>query len=147
NSFGATTHKVLELNASGNNFFVHDSWKQLAHTELCTDCHARLDYGSRFFSGYPDSRASTHYNPALQGAATGPLYGRDIRDLRGEAPLTPLGFAKLATEQPDFGGCMTNHFVNYVLGGRATGDDLRAIEAAVAQTRTFKGAMKAALER
>jgi hypothetical protein len=147
NSFGATTHKVLEINANGNNFFVHDSWKRLAHTELCMNCHARLDYGSQFFLGFPDSRASTHYNPALQATGTGPLYGRDIRDLRGEAPLTPLGFAKLATEQPDFNSCMANHFVSYVLGDRATNDDIRAIETVVAHNATFKASMKVALER
>jgi hypothetical protein len=147
NSFGATTHKVLELNASGNNFFVHDSWKRLAHTELCMDCHARLDYGSQFFNGYLDSRASTHYHPALHAAGRGPLYGRDLRDPRGEAPLTPLGFAKLATEQPDFAQCMTSHFVGYVLGDRATAEDTRAIEAAVVQQQTFKASMKVALER
>ncbi|HWU90163.1 MAG TPA: hypothetical protein VN253_23025 [Kofleriaceae bacterium] len=147
NSFGATTHKVLELNSTGNNFFVHDSWQRLAHTELCTNCHARLDYGSQFFKGYPDSRASTHYNPALQTTGTGPLYGRDIQDHRGDAPLTPVSFAKLATEQPDFKGCMTNHFVSYVLGDRATDDDVQAIETAVEQTRTFKASMKVALGR
>jgi hypothetical protein len=147
NSFGATTHKVLEINANGNNFFVHDSWKQLAHTELCMNCHARLDYGSQFFLGFPDSRASIHYIPALQATGTGPLYGRDLHDLRGEAPLTPLGFAKLATEQPDFNSCMANHFVNYVLGDRATNDDIRAIETAVDHTSSFKTSMKVALER
>jgi hypothetical protein len=147
NSFGATTHKVLEINSNGNNFFVHDSWKRLAHTELCMNCHARLDYGSQFFLGFPDSRASIHYNPALQATGTGPLYGRDIRDLRGEAPLTPLGFAKLATEQPEFNSCMTSHFVNYVLGDRATNDDIRAIEAVVDHASTFKASMKVALER
>ncbi len=147
NSFGATTDKVLEINAHGNNFFVHDSWKRLAHTELCMNCHARLDYGSQFFLGFPDSRASIHYIPALQATGTGPLYGRDIRDLRGEAPLTPLGFAKLATEQPEFNSCMTSHFVNYVLGDRATNDDIRAIETVVDHDNTFKASMKVALER
>lgn len=147
NSFGATTHKVLELNANGNNFFVHDSWQRLAHTELCMNCHARLDYGSQFFLGFPDSRAGIHYNPALQASGTGPLYGRDIRDPRGQAPLTPLGFANLATAQPDFNSCMASHFVNYVLGDRATGDDVHAIEATVVQAGTFKAAMKVALER
>jgi hypothetical protein len=147
NSFGATTHKVLELNASGNNFFVHDSWQRLAHTELCMNCHARLDYGSQFFLGFPDSRAGIHYDPELQASGTGPLYGRDLRDLRGQAPLTPQGFANLATAQPDFNSCMASHFVNYVLGDRATGDDVHAIEAAVADAGTFKAAMKVALER
>jgi hypothetical protein len=147
NSFGATTHKVLELNANGNNFFVHDSWERLAHTDLCTNCHARLDYGSQFFLGYPDSRASTHFNPSLQATGSGPLYGKDIKDLRGEAALTPLSFAKLAVDQPDFNGCMATHFVNYVLGDRATTADIHAIETAVDKTRSFKASMKVALQR
>jgi hypothetical protein len=146
NSFGATTEKVLELNAAGNNFFVHESWSKLAHTELCTNCHARLDYGFQFFLGYPDSRASTHFIPALQATATGPLYGHDIRDPRGEAALTPLAFAKLATGEPEFTACMTEHFVSYVLGDRATADDVTAIEAAVKTTGTFKPPMKVALQ-
>jgi hypothetical protein len=147
NSFGATTHKVLELNASGNNLFVHDAWQRLAHTELCTSCHARLDYGAQFFLGFPDSRASTHYNPALQASGEGPLYGRDIRDPRGNAPLTPLGFAELATRQPEFAGCMTRQFTSYALGDRATARDVRAIEEAVEHGRTFKAVMRVALAR
>ena len=147
NSFGATTHKVLELNATGNIAFVHDSWERLAHTELCTNCHARLDYGFQFFMGYPDSRASTHFNPALQSTGSGPLYGQDIQDHRGDAELTPVGFAKLATEQPDFRGCMSNHVIEYVLGERATAEDRRAIEAALEETARLKPTMKVALER
>ena len=146
NSFGATTHKVLELNTTGNIAFVHDSWKRLAHTELCTNCHARLDYGFQFFLGYPDSRASTYFAPALQVPGKGKLYGRDIDDLRGEAPLTPNGFATLATAQPDFKSCMARHFVSYVLGERATAADTLAIETAVSDAGTFKPPMKVALE-
>ncbi|HZJ64447.1 MAG TPA: hypothetical protein VFD36_13090 [Kofleriaceae bacterium] len=147
NSFGATTHKVLELNATGNNLFVHDSWQRLAHTELCMNCHARLDYGTQFFLGFPDSRASTHYNPELQATGEGPLYGRDIRDSRGSAPLTPHGFAELATAQPEFASCMTRHFASYALGDRATADDVHAIEEAVTGGATFRAAMRVALER
>lgn len=147
NTFGATTHKVLELNAAGNNFFNHASWARLAHTELCTTCHARLDYGFQYFMGYQDSRASTHYDPRLQLAGDGPLYGRDIDDPRGEAPLTPQGFAKLATAQPEFASCMANHFVTYVLGDRATADDVAAIEGAVATSGRFRPVMKVALQR
>ena len=147
NSFGATTKKVLDLNATGNIAFVHDSWERLAHTEICTNCHARLDYGFQFFGGYPDSRASTHFNPSLQSSSTGPLYGRDIEDERGTGPLTPQGFAQLATAQPDFAACMSNHVAEYVLGDRATPDDARAIAAAMDATGTFKAVMKVALER
>lgn len=146
NSFGATTHKVLELNTTGNIAFVHDSWKRLAHTELCTNCHARLDYGFQFFMGYPDSRASTYFTPSLQEQGKGPLYGQNIDDPRGEADRTPLGFAKLATSQPEFTSCMTQHFASYVLGDQATSDDRAAIANAVTTAGTFKAPMKVALE-
>jgi hypothetical protein len=147
NSFGATTKKVLETNTTGNLAFVHDSWQKLAHTPLCTNCHARLDYGFQFFMGYPDSRASTHFDPPLASHDKGELYGRDIDDLRGTAPLTPAGFAGLAVQQPEFKSCMANHFVSYVLGDRATEDDRHAIESAVGESDQFKAVMKVALER
>ena len=147
NSFGATTKKVLELNKTGNLGFVHDSWSRMAHTELCMNCHARLDYGFQFFMGYPDSRAGIHFDPQLQSKDTGPLYGKDIHDLRGTGPLTPLGFAKLAVAQPEFKDCMAEHFVSYVFGDRATDDDRGAIQDAVASTGRFKAVMKVALER
>gem|GEM_PF-1435443 len=148
NSFGATTQKVLDLaSASGNLQFGTDSWARLAHTELCTNCHARLDYGFQFFNGYPDSRASTHFVPAMVSPGTGPLYGRDIDDPRGSAPLTPLGFATLASEQPEFSSCVANHFTSYVLGDQATLDDRAAVEIAYGTTHTFKGVMRVALER
>jgi hypothetical protein len=147
NAFGATTEKVLELNSTGNNAFAHAGWQRMAHTPLCTTCHARLDYGFQFFMGYPDSRAGTYFMPALQNKGQGPLYGHDIDDLRGTAPLTPLGFAKLATAQPEFDECMTTHFATYVLGDQATSADVDAIAAAVKQTGTFKAPMKVALER
>lgn len=147
NAFGATTHKVLEINTTGNNSFEHDSWQRLAHTPLCTTCHARLDYGFQFFLGYPDSRGSTHYIQSDQRTGEGPLYGRDIDDLRGTAPLTPLGFAKLATVQPEFDDCMATNFASYVLGDQATTSDLSAIDAALKQHGTFKTALKVGLER
>lgn len=147
NTFGATTEKVLEINASGKNFFSHDSWKQLAHTELCTNCHARLDYGFQFFLGYPDSRASTHYIPALHPTGSGPLYGANIDDLRGSAPLTPINFAQLATTQPEFASCMTQQVVSYVIGDRATDADVKAVSATLASNGTFRSAMKVALTR
>lgn len=147
NSFGASTHTVLEINANGNNFFAHDSWERLAHTPLCTNCHARLDYGFQFFLGYPDSRASTHYVPSLVRSGSGPLYAENIDDPRGEAPLTPQAFAQKAVGEPEFASCMTDHFVEYVLGDRATSEDIDAITTAVTKTGTFKAVMRVALQR
>lgn len=148
NSFGATTEKVFEINdRSANLGFVHDTWKTLAHTELCTDCHARLDYGFQFWMGYPDGRAATHFVPAARRQGRGPLYGDDIDDPRGRADLDPRAFAELAAAQPEFPACMTSHVVSYVLGPDATAEDTSAVRAAFDERHAFRDAMRAALSR
>jgi hypothetical protein len=146
NSFGATTKQVLALNReSANLAFVHDSWERLAKTPLCTNCHARLDYGFQFFFGYPDSRASLHYVPSLVRSGSGPFYGNDIADRRGEAPLTPHGFAEVAVAQPEFARCMTRHVVQHVLGPEAPAADHDAVRADLERRHSFKSALRVAL--
>lgn len=145
--FGATTERVLEVSKTGNLAFVHETWKRLAKLEYCTDCHARMDYGFQFFMGYPDSRASTHFVPSAQLKGTGPLYGDDIEDHRGDGPLTPLGFAELATAQPEFAQCMSRKITEYVLADRAEQADHEAVLSTVQKEGTFRSAMKTALFR
>ena len=146
NSFGATTKQVLELNRdSANLAFVHDSWERLAKTPLCTNCHARLDYGFQFFYGYPDSRASLHYVPSLAREGKGPLYGRDIADERGQATLTPRGFAEEAVDQPEFARCMSRHMVQHVLGPDSTSDDHEAVRADLERRHSARSALRVAL--
>lgn len=144
-SFGATTDQVLSLNDTGNLAFVHDSWQRLARTPVCTTCHARLDFGFQFLMGFPDSRASVHYVPELARTGDGPLYGESIDDPRGQGPLTPLGFARLAVAQPEFKNCMSSHFIDYVLGERATARDIARIRAEMDEHQSIKGAMGLAL--
>lgn len=146
NSFGATTQQVLDINRDTANLaFVHDSWKRLAETPLCTNCHARLDYGFQFFMGYPDSRASIHFVPALQRDGKGPLYGNDIDDVRGEASLNPRGFAQLATAQPEFSSCMSRHLAVHVLGPDVATEHRLAIRRDLEKNHSFKSAMRLAL--
>jgi len=146
NSFGATTQQVLDLNrGSANLAFVHDSWKRLASTPLCTNCHARLDYGFQFFLGYPDSRASLYYVPSLTRPGKGPLYGADISDERGQATLTPRGFAESTVKQPEFARCMSRHLVTHVLGPDATAADQESVRADLLRRHSFKNAMRVAL--
>jgi hypothetical protein len=135
NSFGATTKRILDLNKNGNLAFVHDSWQTLANTPLCTNCHARLDFGFQFFYAYPDSRASTYAIPSQRRTGKGPMYVRDIQDPRGEAELTPAAYATMATAQPEFEDCVTQQVVGYVLGTEASADDVAAVRAAVAGGR------------
>ncbi|MCP4448338.1 MAG: hypothetical protein GY811_23810 [Myxococcales bacterium] len=118
-SIGATTEKIFEVSENANLAFTHDSWERLANTEVCTKCHARLDYGFQFFMGYPDGRATSHFMPALVREGTGPMYGEDIEDSRGQARLTPAGFARHAVKQPEYSTCMASQISNYVLGPEA----------------------------
>ena len=94
-SFGATAEDVFGL-GSGNLQVTNEGWKVLAAKPVCTNCHARLDYGMQFFAGFENSQyVADHFVPASQHAGTGELYGDNIEDPRGEAPLNPSGFAKL----------------------------------------------------
>ena len=147
NSFGATTQQVIEISKSANLAFVHDSWEQLAHMELCTDCHARLDYGFQFFMGYADSRASTYFMGDLMREGVGPLYGDDIHDPRGEAALNPREFATHVTREPEFADCMTRHVTDYVLGDSATDEDHSAVRSVIANDRSLTKAMRLAFLR
>ena len=145
-SFGATTEKIFEVSDNANLAFTHDSWKRLAHTETCTKCHARLDYGFQFFMGYPDGRATTHIMPKLVLEGEGPMYGDDIDDPRGEARLTPAGFARHAVEQPEFSTCMASHISNYVLGPDAPRSSHLAVLAAFEKTGEFRSTLGTALK-
>ena len=146
-AFGARTEEIFALNHTGNLAFVHDSWKALAHKDLCTNCHARLDYGFQFWMGYPDSRAGIHVVPDAFKAGEGELYSDNIRDLRGSARLLPASFAELAMAQPEYSECMSDRAISYVLGREASAEDREAVEAAFAAEHSFGAAFAAALER
>ncbi len=147
NNFGATTEKVIEINKTPNLAFVHDSWKRLAHTEICENCHARLDYGFQFFFGYPDSRASIHYDPELQLPGEGPFYGNDSHDLRGQGRLTPAGFAAIALAQPEFIGCAADKIAGHVFASSANSKDHALVTAELSKTHNLRATFRRALER
>lgn len=144
-SSGVTTERVMNLGVV--DLRVGDGWQQLAAMDICTDCHARLDYGMQFFAGYPSSTMGIDFRPdqALDGA--GPLYSKHIGDQRGVDALTPQGFARLALTQPEFGECMAEKVVGHVLGDRATPDDRDAVLLAFEDEHTYKAMMRIALQR
>lgn len=126
---------------------VGDGWKDLAAMPVCTDCHARLDYGMQFFWGWPSSTMGIDFRPAQARTGRGPLYGEDINDERGEADLTPRGFATVALDQPEFGACMTRKVVDHVFNGTETTEDVAAVSHAFQQQHRIKPMLKVALER
>lgn len=117
---------------------VGDGWRSLAAMDICTDCHARLDYGMQFFKGYPSSVNGVDFRPAAALDGQGPLYAHSIDDPRGEGPLTPAGFARLAMAQPEFGACLSRRVVDHVFAGDATVADFDAVEATFARTRDLR---------
>ncbi len=144
-SFGATTEKIFEVSENPNLAFTHDSWERLANTEVCTKCHARLDYGFQFFMGYPDGRATSHIIPDLVREGEGPMYGRDNEDFRGNARLTPASFARLAVEQPEFASCMASQISNYVLGPEAPLEAHKEVLTAFKKNGEFRKTLGTAL--
>jgi cytochrome c553 len=98
-----------------------EGWKSLVKMPGCTDCHARLDYGVRFFGGWLDVRKSIGFHPEAVIKEEGLLYMNDFTDLRGKAPVTtPRAFAELAVQQPEFARCQAQNVLDYVLGGDST---------------------------
>jgi len=144
-SSGVTTQTVLGLDAV--DLREGDGWQQLAGMAVCTDCHARLDYGMQFFQGYPSSTRGIDFRPGETTAGTGPLYNLHIGDPRGEDTLTPQGFARLVLTQPEFGECMARRVSDHVLGAQVTVEDYDAVMLAFEDSHSFRTMMRTALIR
>ncbi|HEY4222271.1 MAG TPA: hypothetical protein VGO62_13035, partial [Myxococcota bacterium] len=140
-----TTDSVLGLDVV--DLRVGDGWKKLASMNICTDCHARLDYGMQFFHGYPSSTMGVDFRPSQSLPGEGPLYRRSIKDTVGTAPLTPGGFAKLATAVPEFGDCMTRRVVDHVFGGANTAADYDAVRDTFDKSHKIKEMLRVAMTR
>ena len=150
-SAGATPEALLSIHGA-NLQISNDGWKELAARPICTNCHARLDYGMQFFQGYPNAYYETFFVPAQQRAGTGSIYVRDIDDRRGDGELNPLAFAKLAVSQPEFKNCMAGDVTTYVLGHRATPADVELVASQFHPQSTslrvlMRTAMKVLVER
>jgi hypothetical protein len=139
------TDTILKLRDA--NLEVTGRNKELASMPVCTRCHARLDHGMSFFSGFPDGRTAQHFVPSDQKAGTGRLYVEDIADLRGEAELTPAGFARLAVAQPEFARCMVQDVSRHVFSTDASDVDERDMRAAFTRRGNLKDLMRTALLR
>ncbi|MDP2341920.1 MAG: hypothetical protein Q8O67_13260 [Deltaproteobacteria bacterium] len=145
-SSGVTTDKMMQLKEVPD-LRIGEGWKELASMEICTDCHARLDYGMQFFWGYPSSTMGVDFRPKDARTGQGPLYNRDIKDERGVADLTPQGFAKLVVAQPEFGKCMTRKVVDHVFNGSDRSEDFDAVLAVYQKTHRTKAMLRAAMLR
>lgn len=126
---------------------VGDGWQKLAAMDVCTDCHARLDYGMQFFRGFPSSTMGLDFRPGEVLKGSGPLYGHNIKDERGTAELTPQGFAKLAVAQPEFGKCMAKKVIDHVFNGSERAEDFKAVHETFTSTHRFKAMLRTAMLR
>lgn len=141
-SAGATPELITQIAKNGASFQIsQDHWKELAARPICTNCHARLDYGLRFFNGFENVHVRDYFSASQQLPGNGPLYVRNIDDPRGEGPLNPQGFARLAIAQPEHARCLARDFAEYVLADRATADHVDALAALVRPNATTAQAM------
>jgi mono/diheme cytochrome c family protein len=129
-SVGATPESLLSI-VGADLQIKSDGWRDLAARPICTNCHARLDYGLQFFWGFANDNLQAYFVPELQKSGRGPFYVHDIDDRRGDAELTPRGFAGLAVAQPEFRRCMARDVAEYVLGDHVTPAAVAAVEARI----------------
>lgn len=120
-------------------------WKELAGRPICNDCHARMDYGMQFFTGYPDNRTATHFDAKRQRTGMGELYGNGIRDFRGTAPLNPNAFVSWVASQPEFSSCMVQNVVSHVFAGSATPEEKHELGEIFARSGRLRPVMRQAL--
>jgi len=136
NKIGATNLRALE------------GWKKLASSDGCTTCHAHLDYGAQFFKSYASSwvGVTNAAPPFPRGDERGPMYGLNIKDLRGEAALTPAGFAELALRDQRFAACMTKRVADYLAPEGLPQAQLQEMEHRFTERYSFKDLVKAGVE-
>ncbi len=137
-----TTDAVMAL--PPGNLRLGDGWQQLAAMPICTNCHARLDYGAQFFTGFGLAFA---YDPKDHVDGHGKLFGRDISDYRGDEELTPRGFAKLALAQPEFPACIVRDVKRHVLVDALDASDDADLQRVFDEKHSLKALMRAALRR
>ena len=145
-SVNVTTDAVLRL--PGRDLRQGEGWKQLAAMPVCNTCHARLDYGVQFFSGFTSRIYSSDFVPEQHpSGAKGPLFYAGIDDRIGESELTPHGFATLVTDHPRFGECMMLDVSRHVFHGEASPEDMKALEKTWMERPTLRALMRTALLR
>ncbi len=129
------------------NFREMVGWEKLANAPGCETCHARIDYGVRFFSEFPSIQFALGYWPHYRVKGRGPMYIDDKEDHRGDEELTPSGFARLAIRQPEFEKCMISRVTRHVFGRDSLPADIEAVQKAYQENSSYKNLMTTALVR
>lgn len=144
-SANVSTEAILALKAL--DLRQGEGWKDLAAMPVCTTCHARLDYGVQFFTGFPSPIHGVDFVPGRHVTGEGPLYAESIDDPIGKTELTPQGFAKLAVNRDAFASCVVKNVGEHVFGASASGADREALLATFREKRTLRAVVREALIR
>jgi hypothetical protein len=119
-------------------------WKTLASMPSCNECHARMDYAQQFFTAFPRSLDGFAFDPLAMQHGNGPIYLRSINDPRGEAPLNPASFVKVALAQPEFSQCMVQRVSDHYFGNAPDPQVVTAIRKAFDRTHQIRPMILAA---
>ncbi len=129
------------------NFREMVGWEKLANAPGCETCHARIDYGVRFFNDFPSTQFALGYWPRYRTPGRGPIYMDNKDDPRGEEDLTPSGFTRLAIRQPEFERCMITRVTRHVFGRDSSPADMEAVKTAYKENSSYRNVMTTALIR
>ena len=145
-STNVATEAVLHLGVL--NLRLGDGWRALAARPVCTDCHARLDYGMQFFAGFPSAYRAVDFSTrrisstgrdrfSSTGSPTGSVKRTCRRTVsqRWSSPTSTSATAWCPTSPTTFST------------GRLPPEDRAAIDQAFRGGRSIKAAMRAALLR
>lgn len=154
-SSNVETDTLLKIAKGGSaNLRAGEGWKALAAHPVCGNCHARLDYSSQFFLGFPDARRASYYvHPQaalaklLDGKPTPTqnIYVDNIHDFRAQATDSPHGWAQVAVKQPEFAACQVRKVAAYVFGSAMTPEDRTKLDKDFEQDHVLRHLVKNAL--
>jgi hypothetical protein len=122
NSANVDAHEIFKTNDIGK--LRATEQMHLAQQVGCRNCHARLEYGIRAYSGYPTAREGLRVMPERINPAGTRFVWSTPTDVRAEGVATPRFLAETAARQPEFAACTVQRVAELVYGGAPVPSDV-----------------------
>ena len=97
---------------------------ELAKTEGCQNCHAKLENGFIARSMWKSNLNGLHLSSGPPKYTTMQFYVRSHKDLRAEGPANLGWFGETMRKQPEFPACMTSKIASWLYEGQSAPPDV-----------------------